>query len=70
MSLRETSEKENIPYNTLCKVADRLDDLNVGLGRRELGISHGVHLVFSKNNERVVDKMYHKLFMKNILESV
>ena len=69
ISLREVSEETAIPYKTLCKVADKLDDLSWDSDRVDRGISQGVHLVFSKNNKRVVDKMYHKLFIKNIIEN-
>lgn len=69
-SLREASEKTNIPYGTLRIVANYLDDNNTGQERHDLGISEGITLILEdKKNNIPEDVGYHKTFIQNIVST-
>jgi len=66
--LREVSKETGISYKKLYKIANKLDEGAVG-NRKELGLSEGVHLITTKNGNKVVDRGYHKTFVDNIVKT-
>jgi len=69
-SLREASEKTNIPYETLRIVANYLDDNKDGQERTNLGIRYGITLIFEDEKSNIPEDVgYHKTFIQNIVST-
>lgn len=64
--VKDTASKIGVPYMKLKKIINKLDDAYAdGESRSLLGLSDGIHLVYSKNWKRVVDWGYSERLMEN-----